>query len=29
MLAIAVFTTIYSCYDYIVKNINVLKIDKC
>lgn len=29
MLAIAVFTTIYSCYDYIIKNIDVLKIDKC
>lgn len=29
MLIVAVFTTLYSCYDYIVKNKDVLKLDKC
>ena len=29
MLILAVVATLYSCYDYIVKNIDVLKLDKC
>ena len=29
MLIVAVITTLYSCYDYIVKNIDVLKLDNC
>jgi len=29
MLLVAVGTTLYSCYDYIKKNIDVLKLDNC
>ena len=29
MLIVAVITTLYSCYDYIKKNIDVLKLDDC
>ena len=29
MLIVAVFTTLYSCYDYIVKNKDILKLDDC
>jgi phosphatidylglycerophosphate synthase len=28
MVVVVLFTTLYSCYDYIVKNIDVLKSDK-
>ena len=29
MLIVAVIATLYSCYDYIVKNIDILKLDNC
>ena len=28
MVVVVLFTTLYSCYDYIVKNIDVLKSEK-
>jgi len=29
MLIVAVITTLYSCYDYIMKNIDILKLEDC